>query len=148
MPRKKQAAGGGFIWPEIEIGGWRGEFTPTPNGSIGQTVQPGPPRRSVEFTYLIIGASVVMPVSKFRWPAVVTFFVPTPMKPDRPDAGFMFRPDRLPSLNLGFEIAREQYSDICWLFREKRLNEFHFTVEDATSDKGWPLKSWGASFQL
>jgi hypothetical protein len=86
-------------------------------------------------------------VSKFRWPAIVTFWAPTPMKTEIIDAGFMFQSERSPTLNVGLEVLRPQFSDICWHLKEKRLREFHFTVEPAI-DKHWPLGSWGAGFEL
>jgi hypothetical protein len=34
-----------------------------------------------------------------------------------------------------------------WLFRQKLLNNFHFNVGDG-AENHWPIKSWGASFEL
>lgn len=147
MPKGSRSHRPKFTWPDIEIGSWSGEFAGSPSGSIGQNVQPGPPVTTIEFTYLFVGAAVVSPVSRFRWPAIVAFSVPTSLKPASDDAGFMFRSQNLPSLNLSFEITRHQYSDICWLFREKRLRDFHFTVLPGKNNH-WPLKVWGAGFEL
>jgi hypothetical protein len=147
MPKGNRKQRPRLIWPDIEIGDWSGEFAGSPSGSIGQSVQPGPPLTTIEFTYLIVGASVVSPVSKFRWPAIVAFWVPTILKPPSDDVGSMFKSHDLPSLNLSFEITRNQYSDICWMFREKLLKDFHFSVLPQ-SDSQWLLKSWGAGFEL
>jgi hypothetical protein len=136
-----------FQLPAVEIGAWSGEFAGVPRGSTGQVVQPGPPLLSVEFTYIVVGASVVSPISRFRWPAIVTFMVPTPMKTDLTEAGFLFRSERSPTLNLSLEVTRLQFSDLCVHFHEKRLQDFHFTVEPEV-DRHWPLHSWGAAFEL
>ncbi|WP_105435850.1 hypothetical protein [Neorhizobium tomejilense] len=146
MPRKKVTEPAKAKWPDVEAGNWKGEFAKSPSGSIGQHVQPGPPQMSVEFTYLIGGAVVISP-SKIEWPAVVSFWVRTPMTPEKVEAGFIFRSENMPSFNLGLEVTRPQFTEIMWLFREKMLNNFHFTVV-AGSDNHWPITAWGASFEL
>lgn len=83
MPRGKQKTSHVFHLPEIEVGDWHGEFAGAPSGNIGQHIQPGPPIMVVEFTYLILGAVVISPISKFRWPAVVSFWVRTVLTPKR-----------------------------------------------------------------
>ncbi|ASY62566.1 hypothetical protein SJ05684_c11100 [Sinorhizobium sojae CCBAU 05684] len=50
-------------------------------------------------------------------------------------------------MNVSFEVTRQQFTETCWLFREKLLNDFHFRIGPGT-DNHWPLESWGASFQL
>ena len=134
-------------WPEVEVGQWSGEFAKRPSGSIGHHVQPGPPPMSVEFTYLIVGAVVLTPQTKMRWPAVVSFWVRTPFTPERVEAGFMFKSDNMPSFNLGLEVTRPQFTETVWLFGEKLLSNFHFTVAQGR-DNHWPITSWGATFEL
>ncbi|WP_245267981.1 hypothetical protein [Rhizobium sp. 42MFCr.1] len=101
----------------------------------------------VEFTYLILGAVVISPISKVRWPAVISFWVPTALTPNREEAGFMFKSDQIPSVNISFEVTRQQFTETCWLFREKLLKDFHFRLAPGT-DNHWPLESWGASFRV
>ncbi|MBB3387031.1 hypothetical protein FHX12_005736 [Rhizobium sp. BK609] len=134
-------------WPEVEVGHWSGEFAKRASGSIGQHVQPGPPPMSVEFTYLIVGAVVLTPRTKMRWPAVVSFWVRTPFTPERVEAGCMFKSENMLSFNLGLEVTRRQLTETVWLLREKLLNKFHFTVAQGR-DKHWPITSWGATFEL
>ena len=73
MPRGKRKPPRVGASPEIEVGDWRGEFAGSPSGNIGQHIQPWPPITVVESTYLLVGGVVVSPISKFRWPAVVSF---------------------------------------------------------------------------
>ncbi|APO77945.1 hypothetical protein AM571_PC00204 (plasmid) [Rhizobium etli 8C-3] len=101
----------------------------------------------VEFTYLILGAVVISPISKFQWPAAVCFWVRTPLTPERVEAGLMFKSDEIPSVHVSFEVTRQQFTETCWLFREKLLKDFHFRIGPGTDDH-WPLESWGASFLL
>ncbi|ANM09227.1 MULTISPECIES: hypothetical protein [unclassified Rhizobium] len=147
MPQGKPKPRLAVAFPEIEVGDWRGEFAGPPNGNIGQHIQPGPPIKVVEFTYLLAGAVVISPISKFHWPAVVSFWVRTPLTPERVEAGFMFKSDEIPSVNVSFDVTREQFSEVCWLFREKLLKNFHFRIGPGT-DNHWPLQNWGATFGL
>ncbi|AJD41685.1 hypothetical protein RGR602_CH02359 [Rhizobium gallicum bv. gallicum R602sp] len=147
MPRGKQKPRRAFALPEIEVGDWHGEFAGPPSGNIGQHIQPGPPIMVVEFTYLILGAVVISPISKFQWPAAVSFWVRTPLTPERVEAGLMFKSDEIPSVNVSFEVTRQQFTETCWLCREKLLKDFHFRIGPGTDDH-WPLESWGASFRL
>ncbi|RVG88443.1 hypothetical protein CN221_27295 [Sinorhizobium meliloti] len=147
MPGGKQKRRSGFTLPEIEVGDWHGEFAGPPSGNIGQHIQPGPPIMVVEFTYLILGAVVISPISKFRWPAIVSFWVRTALAPERVEAGLMFKSDQVPSVNVSFEVTRQQFTETCWLFREKLLKDFHFRIGPGT-DNHWPLENWGASFRL
>ncbi|MFK3851589.1 hypothetical protein ACI2J5_18965 [Agrobacterium pusense] len=147
MLRGKQKPRHAFALPEIEVGDWHGEFAGTPSGNIGQHTQPGPPITVVEFTYLILGAVVISPISKLRWPAVVSFWVRTALTPEREEAGFMFKSNQIPSVNVSFEVTRQQFTETCWLFREKLLKDFHFRIGPG-ADNHWPLESWGASFRL
>jgi hypothetical protein len=55
--------------------------------------------------------------------------------------------ENMPSFNLGLEVARQQFTETVWLFKEKLLNNFHFNV-GLGSDNQWPITSWGASFEL
>ncbi|MBY5370480.1 hypothetical protein [Rhizobium leguminosarum] len=147
MPKSTKKELPKFAWPEVEVGDWAGEFAQRPSGSIGQHVQPGPPEMSVEFTYLIVGAAVISPRTKMRWPAVVSFCVRTPLTPQRVEAGFMFKSENMPSFNLGLEVTRQQFTEIVWLFSQKLLNTLHFNVGHG-AENHWPVKSWGASFEL
>lgn len=147
MPKNTKKELPKFAWPEVEVGDWVGEFAQRPSGSIGQHIQPGPPEMSVEFTYLIVGASVISPRTKMRLPAVVSFWVRTPLTPQRVEAGFMFKSENMPSFNLGLEVTRQQFTEMVWLFSQKLLNNFHFNVVHG-AENHWPVKSWGASFQL
>ncbi|TAV74741.1 hypothetical protein [Rhizobium leguminosarum] len=147
MPKNSKKELPKFVWPEVELGNWAGEFANRPTGSTGHHVQPGPPEGSVEFTYLIVGAAIIAPLTKMRWPAVVSFWVRTPFTPERIEAGFMFKSENMPTFNLGLEVTRAQFTETLWLFKEKLLNNFHFDV-GAGSENHWPIKSWGATFEL
>lgn len=80
-----------------------------PPGNIGQYIQ-GLPIIVLEFTYLIVGAVVISPISKFRWPAVVSFWVRTALAHERVEAGVMFKSDEIPSVNVSFEVTRQQFT--------------------------------------
>ena len=55
--------------------------------NFGQIVRPGPTRQSVEFTYIVAAATLIMPSAAFRWPGVMMIMAPTPMKTEFPEAG-------------------------------------------------------------
>lgn len=146
MPRtaKKRPA---FKLPEIRPGNWRGEIFGSCTVNFGQVVQPGPPRQSVEFTYIIMPASLTMPEAHFTWPGVIMIMTPTPMKTEFPGAGCLIQGDRIPSISLSLEVTRGQFSDMLRMLEAKRLREFHFTVEEG-ADGSWPLHSWGMGATL
>jgi hypothetical protein len=137
--RKK---GRGFRLPPIVAGEWRGEIVGAPGINFGQVVQPGPPRQSVEFSYIVLPAALIMPNAAFRWPGVIMIMAPTPMKTEFPDAGALFQSDGLPSLSLSLEVTRAQFSDMLPRIEARRFKDFHFAVEEKVKDS-WPLRSWG-----
>lgn len=130
--------------PEIRPGNWRGEILGSCTVNFGQVVQPGPPRQSVEFTYMIMPAAITMPEVRFTWPGIIMIMTPTPMKTEFPDAGCSFKADHLPSLHLSLEVTRGQFSDMLRMLETGRLKDFHFTLEDE-ADSSWPVYSWGMS---
>lgn len=142
MPRTKKEGRASFKLPEVEAGPWKGEFLGGCSVSFGQEVQAGPPRQSVEFSYLTTPAAFTMPAGRFMWPGVVMIFAPTPMKTFYEDAGCLLRSDSLPSLHLALDVTRPQFSDLLRMIEAKRLKKFHFTVEDGQDGK-WPIRSWG-----
>ncbi|WP_103875561.1 hypothetical protein [Bosea lathyri] len=116
---------------------------------FGQAVQSGPPRQSVEFTYLIVAATLLPPDKKFRWPGVVMCWAPTPMKTESPDAGVMFssKAEPIPVLHLSLEVTRPQFSDMLRLLETGRFKEFYFSIEDG-ADGSWPIRSWGMTTEI
>ncbi|ESY64008.1 hypothetical protein X743_32130 [Mesorhizobium sp. LNHC252B00] len=146
MPRtagKRQ----GFRWPAIVPGDWQGEIIGGGSVNLGQVVQPGPPRQSVEFSYIILPATLIMPDRIFRWPGVVMVTAPTPMKTEFPDAGALFKADTLPSLSLSLQVTRSQFSDMLRLLEAGRFKDFHFTVE-GERENCWTIRSWGMTTGL
>ncbi|MCK1624659.1 hypothetical protein IVA98_16085 [Bradyrhizobium sp. 160] len=133
--------------PDVEPGDWRGEILDGCTVNFGQVVQPGPPRQSVEFTYMIMPAALTMPSGRFTWPGVIMIMTPTPMKTEHPDAGHLFKAEHLPSLHLSLEVTRGQFSDVLAMLEAKRLKQFHFTVEEAIGGS-WPVFSWGMATAL
>lgn len=129
--------------PAVVAGEWRGDIVGSANVNFGQVMQPGPPRQSVEFTYVILAASLTMPGAAFRWPGIIMIMAPTPMKTDHPNAGVLFAADQLPSLSLSLHVTREQFSDMLPRFEAHRLKDFHFTLEEKDAEGGWPVRSWG-----
>ncbi|WP_292134868.1 hypothetical protein [Mesorhizobium sp.] len=129
--------------PPLVAGEWRGEIVGSANVNFGQIVQPGPPRQSVEFTYVIQAASLIMPNTAFRWPGIVMIMAPTPMKKEHPDAGVLFATAELPSLSLSLDVTREQFSDMLPRLEAHRFKDFHFTVEEKDAEGRWPVRSWG-----
>lgn len=69
-----------FTLPEVRPGNWKGEIVGGFIVNFGQVAQDGPPRQSVEFTYVIMPAALTMPEARFTWPGVIMFMTPTPMK--------------------------------------------------------------------
>lgn len=145
-------AGGKNRWtrlklPDIKPGHWKGEILGITAVNFGQVVQPGPPRQAVEFTYMILPAGLRMAESHFEWPGVIMITAPTHMKTEFPDAGALFMADPLPSLSMSLEVTRAQFSDMLRMLEEKRVKEFHFTLEEKVGDL-WPIHSWGMSARL
>lgn len=136
-----------FELPDIRSGNWSGEILGSCTVNFGQVVQPGPPRQSVEFTYVVMPAAFTMPEARFTWPGIIMIMTPTPMKTEFPDAGFLFKAEHLPSLHLSLEVTRGQFSDMLRIFESKHLKSFHFKVEDGL-DGSWPVFSWGMSATL
>ncbi|MBR1129487.1 hypothetical protein [Bradyrhizobium iriomotense] len=136
-----------FKIPEVKPGDWRGEILGGCTVNFGQVVQPGPPRRSVEFTYAIMPAAFATPEVRFTWPGVIMVMAPTPMKTEFPDAGLLFKVEHLPSLHLSLQVTRGQFSDMLRMLEAKRLRDLHFTVEDGANG-AWPVFSWGVSVGL
>jgi hypothetical protein len=137
----------GLQLPPVVAGDWRGEIVGAPGINFGQVVQPGPPRQSVEFTYIILPATLIMPNAAFMWPGVVMIMAPTPMKTEFPDAGTLFQAGRLPSLSLSLQVTRAQLSDMLPRIEARRFKDFHFTVEEKAGDS-WPVRSWGMGIEL
>ncbi|RJT31352.1 hypothetical protein D3227_28625 [Mesorhizobium waimense] len=129
--------------PPLVAGEWRGEIVGSANINFGQSVQPGPPRQSVEFSYVILAASLIMPNAAFRWPGVVMIMAPTPMKTEHPDAGALFEADQLASLSLSLHVTRAQFSDMLPRFEAKQFRDFHFAVEGKEADGRRLVRSWG-----
>lgn len=132
----------GPILLDIEVGDWRGEILGSCEVNFGQVVQDGPPRQSIEFTYVVVPAAFTPPQARFEWPGILIITTPTPMKTELPDAGYLFQAERLPSLTLSLEVTRLQFSDMLQMFEANRLKDFHFTIEDE-ADGAWPVHSWG-----
>jgi hypothetical protein len=98
--------------PALRSGNWRGEILGSCTVNFGQVVQPGPPRQSVEFTYVTMPAAFTMPEARFTWPGVIMIMTPTPMKTEFSDAGHLLKAEHLPSLSLSLEVTRGQFSDM------------------------------------
>jgi hypothetical protein len=143
MPRAAKKPGS-LKLPDIKPGNWRGEIVGGISLNFGEIVQPGPPRQSVEFTYMIMPAALTMPEARFTWLGIIMIMTPTPMKTEFPDAGSLFKAEHMPSLGLFLEVTRAQFSDILRMLEAKRMRNFHFTIEDEIAGS-WPVQSWGMS---
>jgi hypothetical protein len=139
---------GTFQLPPLVPGNWRGEIVGGVSVNLGQVVQPGPPRQSVEFSYIILPASLLMPTPQFRWPGVVMIMVPTPLKTNFTDTGELIPGKGLPSLHLSLQVTREQFSDMLRQLEARRIKDFHFTVEAGPAGDMWPVHSWGMGLAL
>lgn len=137
--RKKPAC---LKMPDVVPGNWQGEIVGSTTVNFGQIVQPGPPRQSVEFSYIILPTTLTMPEVRFEWPGVVMIMTPTPMKTQSPNAGSLFRGGATPCLTLSLVVTRAQFSDMLGHLEGKRFKRFHFTLEEKIDDS-WPIHSWG-----
>lgn len=77
--------------PKVKPGNWQGEILDGYTFSFGKVVQGGPPRRSVEFCYVVMPAVFTSPNPQYAWPGVVLVFAPTPMKSEISNAGLLLR---------------------------------------------------------
>lgn len=143
MARRTQAKSK-FTLPPVAPGDWEGEIFGGGSVNLGQVVQPGPPRQSVEFSYIVLPASS----PRFRWPGVVMIMAPTPMKTDVADAGVLFANKGLPSLHLSLDVTRAQFSDLLRLLEAQRFRTFRFTIEASKRENAWPVHSWGMGAEL
>ena len=129
--------------PEARSGDWQGEILDDGYAiSFGQTMQDGPPRRSVEFSYIVAPAVFTSPNEQFAWPGVILIFAPNPTKTKFSGAGLLLSAKRLISLNLSLKVTRAQFSDMHRMLKANRLKDLHFTIEDGTNGS-WPVHSWG-----
>ena len=128
--------------PEVRPGDWQGEILDGYTISFGQAMQDGPPRRSVEFSYIVTPAVFTSPNAQFAWPGIILVFAPTPIKPKFSGAGLLLSSKRLLSLNLSLKVTRAQFSDMHRMLEANRLKDLHFTVEEE-ADGSWPVHSWG-----
>jgi hypothetical protein len=135
-----------FKFPEPTPGSWKGEMLSNYTVNFGQQVQPGPPRQSVEFSYIVMPATLKMP-SGFDWPGIIMIMPPTPMKTEFPDAGSLFRSEQSPFLTLTLQVTRAQFSDMLRVLEAQRLKHLHFTVGDKV-DNSWPIHSWGMKEEM
>jgi len=147
MARRAQRHNG-LTLPPVTPGDWKGEIVGSGSINLGQVVQPGPPRQSVEFSYIILPASLHMPSPRFLWPGVVMIMAPTPLKAEFPDAGSLFASKELPSLHLSLDVTRAQFSDLLRLLEARRFKTFHFSVEASERENTWPVHSWGMGAEL
>jgi hypothetical protein len=64
------------------------------------------------------------------------------MKPESPDAGRLLSSNRLLSLNVSINVAREQFSDMLRMLEANWLKDLHFTVGEG-ADGSWPVHRGG-----
>jgi hypothetical protein len=128
--------------PEVKPGNWQSEILDGYTISFGQIMQDGPPRRSVEFSYIVTSAVFTWPNAQFAWPGIILIFAPTPMKTKFSGAGLLLSAERLLSLNLSLKVTRAQFSDMLRMLEANRLKDLHFTIEDGANGS-WPVHSWG-----
>lgn len=81
--------------PVVGPGNWQGEIPDGYTVSFGQAVQDGPPRRSVEFSYIVTPAVFASPNAQFAWPGIILIFAPIPIKVKFSGAGLLLSAKRL-----------------------------------------------------
>jgi hypothetical protein len=62
--------------PVVGPGNWQGEILDGYTVSLGQVVQDGPPRQSVEFSYIVTPAIFTSPDAQFARPGILMFAQP------------------------------------------------------------------------
>ncbi len=141
---------GQFRLPSIQPGDWHGEILPGGSVNLGQTIQEGPPRRTVELSYITLPASMHSANRDFRWPGVIMIMAPTPMRVLQSDAGALLKSEDNPSLMLSLEVTRGQFADMLRLLEAKRLQTLHFSIEAPSEAEigRWSIRSWGMTAEL
>jgi len=77
---------------------------------------------------MIMPAAFTMPEVRFTLPRVIMVVTPTPMKPEFPDAGCLFKAEHLPPLHLSLEVTRGQFSDMLRMLEAKYLKDTRLAV--------------------
>lgn len=104
--------------PEIKPGAWRGEILGSCTVNFGQVVQPGPPRQSVEFTYMIMPGLFAMQEVRFTWPGVIMIMTPTPMKTDFPTQAVCSGPSIFPRCTCRLRSRAGNFRTCCGCWRQ------------------------------
>ena len=110
--------------------------------SFGQVVQNGPPRRSVEFPYLLSHEFYPAGSAVHLAGIYLDLCSNSPLKTRPPHAGHLLSAKGLLSLSLSLEVTRAQFSDVLRMFEASKLKDLHFTLEEGP-DGLWPVHSWG-----
>jgi hypothetical protein len=126
---------------EVRPGNWKGEILDGYTVSFGQVVQDGPPRRSVEFSYIVMPTVFTSPNAQFACPGIILISAANPVKAKFSGAGLLLSARRLLFLNLSLKATRAQFSDMLRMLEANRLKDFLFTVDDGANGS-WPVHSW------
>ncbi|EFO30178.1 conserved hypothetical protein [Roseibium sp. TrichSKD4] len=126
----------------IEPGDWTGEIVGISSIQFGQQVQDGPPKQTVEFSYMILTATIKKDGDDFRWPATVMIIAPTQLAKDRRSAGYFQQEHRARLLSMTISVTRAQFSDMLRSFELGLPKDFYFSIEEGV-DGVWALQSWG-----
>ena len=122
-------------------GDWSGEILGECSVHFGQIFQQGPPRKSVELSYVILPAALITSKLRFVWPGIIMLVAPTPMRRQSSDGGRLLRAENVPSLCLSLEATRHQFSDVLRMVEAKRVKTLYLTVEEGTKGS-CPIYSW------
>jgi hypothetical protein len=86
--------------PAVPVGSWKGEIAGKPHAHCGQQTQPGKPRKSVEFSYMMLPVTLTVPDYSFTWPGVLFIMAPPRIERRLERAGTLFNGSQLPALVL------------------------------------------------
>lgn len=132
---------------KIRTGQWEGEILGLGSIHFGQEVQDGPPRHSVEFSYVVLSVLLKKVGESNGWPTAVMLTAPTRKETKGCDAGYLHQVGGAPMLSMSLSVNRAQFSDMLRSFEHGLPKEFYFTLEDGV-DGVWPVRSWGMSARV
>ncbi|MGX1496686.1 hypothetical protein ACSSV1_001722 [Labrenzia sp. MBR-25] len=128
--------------PVVTPGNWTGDVVEISAVHFGQEVQDGPPRQTMEFSYVVLSVLLKKEEDDFWWPTAVMITAPTKKMTARCDAGYLHQVRGTSHLSMSLGVSRAQFSDMLRSFDHGLPTGLYFILEDGV-DAVWPVRSWG-----